>query len=240
MAKGSKTLARARWLIGVSCIAFLALGLYRIINIKSGVDAVDAIEHAITAFAVVVGSGWTLYLFVLRRAYETALSIDYIYYTQPLGVDFIVFFEVILTNTATRRIAAPGRLTPEQQKHFEASIEYPGDLQLKRLSKHVAASAFLGWWTEGQLDEIEGIPAHIPLLYEYSLPDNSIEFFMEAGEKYVLGTAFVLSGGDYSAKMVFVGSREHAAEYWSRIAYFRVPKPTSSEESKVGPATSVR
>lgn len=51
---------------------------------------------------------------------------------------------------------------------------------------------------------------------------------MEPGEKYVLGHVLVLPAGHYVAKIVFVGERATAAEYWSRIFYFSVPSHTES------------
>jgi predicted DNA-binding WGR domain protein len=46
---------------------------------------------------------------------------------------------------------------------------------------------------------------------------------MEPGEKYNLGHVFVFPASHYAAKIVFVGDRATAAEFWSRIIYFGVP-----------------
>jgi hypothetical protein len=68
-----------------------------------------------------------------------------------------------------------------------------------------------------------GIAEHISVLYEYSRADQRIDFFMEPGEKYGLGHLFLLPPGHYAAKLVFIGERATAAEYWSRMFYFYVP-----------------
>jgi hypothetical protein len=47
---------------------------------------------------------------------------------------------------------------------------------------------------------------------------------MEPGEKYTIGTGFLLPQGHYVAKIVFIGSRATASEFWSRIVYFTVPE----------------
>ena len=45
-----------------------------------------------------------VYQYVPRKAFESALSIDYSIRTEPRAHHFVVFFEVILTNIGNRRI----------------------------------------------------------------------------------------------------------------------------------------
>src|SRR5690242_18985564 len=67
----------------------------------------DKIDHAVTALALLVGGGWTFYQFVLRRAFECALSIDCTVLTEPLGTNeacdkFVVYCDVLLQNIGPR------------------------------------------------------------------------------------------------------------------------------------------
>jgi hypothetical protein len=79
----------------------------------------------------------------------------------------------------------------------EESVLYPADLQIKKINATAKASSFLGWWSrkqkEGKLSIIEGMPAHISMLYEYSFSDRTIDFFMEGGERYDIGSTFLLA-----------------------------------------------
>ncbi|HWZ80251.1 MAG TPA: hypothetical protein VNX87_27190 [Candidatus Sulfotelmatobacter sp.] len=185
-------------------------------------------EHAVTALGIMLGGGWTFYQFVLRKSFESALSIDYSVCTEPRGQQFVVFFEVIFKNIGNRRITAPPRLTDNQIDDYEQSVRYPADLQIRELTNEDAGPRLAGWWsTSGGLRKLDKVPDHISLLFEYSRSDGNIDFFMEPKEKYVLGSLLLLPPGNYAAKIVFVGERAKAAEFWSRIVYFRVPSTRS-------------
>jgi len=202
------------------------------------------VSDAATALALLVGGGWTFYQFALRKSFESALQIESAVATEPMGANFVVSIDVVLSNIGNRRIGVPRRLPAEDIVHYENSVKYPVDLQVRALATDLPCPAFAGWWPEGHsLKTITGIPRHISLLYEYSEPNEKdaaiteYDFFMEPGEKYHLGTVFVLPAGHYVAKVVFVGERSTAAEYWSRTAYFRVPTVlrnavTSSENTR--------
>jgi len=150
----------------------------------------DKIDHAVTALALLVGGGWTFYQFVLRRAFESALSIECTVRTEPLRYDqrddkFVVFCDVLLQNIGPRRITAPQSLAPDQRTEFEQSVTYPADLQLKRLADGELAPQLAGWWSStGVLESIPGVPEAVSLLYEYTKADGKIDFFMEPSEKY--------------------------------------------------------
>jgi hypothetical protein len=173
-----------------------------------------------------VAGVWTLYLFLLRGSFETSLAMSLSVETQPRGDQQIVFLQVELDNIGGRRITAPPLLSKEQIKDYEDSIRFPCDLQLRRLEEEEASvPRFVGWWSkrDNLLSSIPGIPEHISVLYEYTRADQQVDFFMEPGEKYTLGHVFVLPPGHYVAKLVSIGERATAAEYWSRIFYFCVP-----------------
>jgi hypothetical protein len=193
-----------------------------------------------TGLAILAGGGWTLYQFALRRAFESALSIDCTVRTEPskhhsgepIEEHFVVAIEVVFTNIGNRRISAPPALTSKQIEDYQGAAKHPADLEIRQLPEEVSVPSFVGWWyKKQQLRTIPGIPEHVSLLYEYTKKDEKIDFFMEPGEKYALGTVFILPRGHYAAKIVFVGERKLAAEYWSRILYFHVPVPATLTRS---------
>jgi hypothetical protein len=181
-------------------------------------------DHAVTALGILVGGSWTFYQFVLRKSFESALSIDYSVRTEPKLRQYVVFFDVIFTNIGNRRITAPTSLAEKEIEDYEQSVVYPADLQIKRLVDDVSGPKFAGWWSGSvALESIRELPSHISLLFEYSRSDGNVDFFMEPKERYALGSILVLPAGHYAAKIVFVGERAKAAEFWGRIVYFHVP-----------------
>jgi hypothetical protein len=193
-------------------------------------------SDAATGLAILAGGGWTLYQFALRRAFESALSIDCHILTEPWkghsgepskDEHFVVAIDVVFSNIGNRSIFAPCKLKPKDVRAYEGAAKYPADLQIRRLPEK-AEVGFVGWWYKKQkLQFIRSIPRHVPLLYEYTTKNGKVDFFMEPNEKYTLGTIFILPRGHYAAKIVFVGERKGAAEYWSRILYFPVPAPAT-------------
>jgi hypothetical protein len=182
-------------------------------------------SKAFTALGALTAGVWTLYQFLLKGTFETSLSMDISVETQVRDGLHVVYLQVTLGNVGGRRITAPPVLTEAQIEDYEASVKYPCDLQLKYLSGEIAQSQYVGWWSnQGRLADVSGVPTHISVLYEYTRSDHAVDFFLEPGEKYVLGHVFVLPAGNYLAKLVFVGERTTAAEYWSRIVAFTVPK----------------
>jgi hypothetical protein len=176
----------------------------------------------LTALAILVGGAWTFYQFALRKAFESALLIDLSADTMPAaGADKYVSLHVKLENKGQRRITLPPALTPEQITDYENSVAFPGDVQIKQVQTS-AGPAFIGWWSRTRMSAVGGIPDHISLMYEYSRADGKIDYFMEPGEVYHFDLMFRLPPGAYAVKVVIVGKRASAAEFWSRILYFNV------------------
>jgi len=185
---------------------------------------------AIGFLGTLVVGVWTVYLFLLHGSFETSLAIDLSVETQPRDGKYVVFLQVRLDNIGGRRITAPPALSEAQIADYEESVRFPCDLQVLGLTGVTSTARFVGWWSKRNplLSEIPGVPPHISVLYEYTRSDQQVDFFMEPGEKYVLGHVFILPAGHYVAKLVFVGERATAAEYWSRIFYFCVPAENPS------------
>jgi hypothetical protein len=176
-------------------------------------------KDLLTAIAILVGGIWTFYQFALRKAFESALLIDVEPKTLAPGVSSV---RVRLENKGNRRITAPPELSPEQIRDYEDSVEFPADLQLRRVGAGKLDS-FIGWWGRTSDGSTATSPAHVSLLYEYTRSDGKVDFFMEPGEVYYFECAYRLTPGLYAVKVVFVGKRATAAEFWSRISFFHVP-----------------
>jgi len=227
--------------------------VFAVVLVASGVAWLDSLifyppdktEHAVTALAILVGGSWTLYLFVLRKGFESALAIECSIRVEPCGDEFVVALEVVLANIGNRRVTASTDLPGDGDRGWKNPFRYAGDLQLMRLDEGAATpdSRFANWWhNESQLlVNVGGIPEHIPLLDGYRKQIGStefIEFMMEPGERYGLTNVFVIPDGHYIAKIVFVGER--ANEFWSRTLYFRVPpqEPNSATHITTEPTPS--
>jgi len=181
-------------------------------------------EHVAKILAIFGGGLWVLYQFVLRRAFESALVMSIAVRTNPMeAAQYAVYFEIELANVGGRRIVCAKRLLPKQIEDYEGSIRYPCDLQVRSLARIERSGPHVDWWRRQE----QQFPP-VSLLAEYSTADEAIDFFMEPGEKYMLGHVLVLGPGHYMAKIVFVGSRSGAAEYWSRMRYFHVPESSQT------------
>lgn len=220
-------------MLGELVTGIIALLIIAGVVIWSFVDpgAMGTAEHAAKVIAILAGGLWVLYQFALRRAFESTLVINVSVHSVPYGNDrYRAFVQVELANTANRRIYAAKRLSDAEKVEYEQSVTYPCDLQIRRVGDSNATYVYDDWW--GSAKEHDGA-YHISVLAEYSLGDETIDFFMEPGEKYFLGHLFDMPSGHYVAKVVFVGSRAGAAEYWSRIVFFCVPHSHNHSKMRV-------
>jgi hypothetical protein len=190
---------------------------------------------AVGVLGTFIAAVWTLYLFLLKGSFETSLGMSLSVETQQGDAQSVVSLQIELSNIGGRRITAPRELSAGQINDYEDSVLYPCDLEIRTLDGTTSTSRFVGWWSrrDSLLSPIPGIPKHISVLYEYTRADQRVDFFMEPGEKYVLGHIFILPPGHYAAKLVFIGERATAAEYWSRIFYFYVPTQSNPRIAEV-------
>jgi hypothetical protein len=199
-----------------------------------GTDRMSDAVNAMKVFAALAGGAWVLYQFTLRRAFESALVMKVAVRAEPLGSRCAVFIAVRLLNAGKRRIVAAQRLTDAQKTDYENSIEFPCDLVIRKLAAVEPAPEYFDWWGDNMMGEWERESKHVPVLAEYSTADGDIDFFMEPKERYSLGHAFALPAGHYMAKVVFVGTRAGAAEYWSQMVYFHIPVSKDRQERVQG------
>ena len=202
--------------------------------------------------AILLGISGAVYQFVLRNTFESALLIDVTVSTHDChAARFATNVEVRFKNIGNRRITAPAELSlSEIEKDYEGSILYPADLSIRRVQaqttgempdqSHTAAEV-VTWYPAAPPSQplragvncppttLKAVCDPVSLLADYSKADGKIEFFMEPGEEYCFSNLILLPPGDYLAKIVFVGTRAGASEYWSRIAYFCVPSVRAGE-----------
>ena len=199
---------------GITC-ALLVSGLI----VALGATSAEVVEHAITSFALLIGGAWTLYQFVLKRAFESALRIDVTVATATHGPHHVVHLTVGFENAGHRRLF----VVPDTVDSFDDSVRFPADLEIRQIT--ATRPQLIDWWhPTGGWAVVAGVPNHISLLDEYQLgEDGPVDFFMEPGETCRTTKSVVLPNGSYLAKVVFVGTRTDSSEYWSRIVAFNVP-----------------
>ncbi len=180
-------------------------------------DFAEIADHLATVVALLIGGGWVLYQYVIRRSGESGLSIDLKAQTSEWKPESkLAFVDVVLRNTGQRCIDATTDSPSSLEQQFEGSIRYAGSLQLRKLNSQASgAVAHIDWWDKSSGWLAQPIVPETDLLKEYTDQEGTVEFFMEPGEEYHLGNVFILEPGIYLAKIVFVGQRK--AEFWGRI-----------------------
>jgi hypothetical protein len=184
----------------------------------------------LTIATTIIGGIWVLYTAWLKRSFESGLAIDVTVGSLPSsGNTHLVTLDVQLRNTGNRRVRALRRRPNPAQ--YDQSIVYGADLHLKQVTAGLPAPSYLDWWASAGLTDVF-TPPHLSLLHEYYEDKKTeVDFFMEPGEECVLLSSFILKEGHYLAKIVFVGEREGAAEYWSRVVLVPVPAPAPADSA---------
>lgn len=188
----------------------------------------EILQHVGVAAAALMGGLWASYRFLIQRGYETALQIDFdLSYCAHRNGSHLVFADATLSNKGQTRINAK----PKNYVRDEALPTYTDAaevlyhscaLQLKRIDQHIASNAVLDWFESAYLQQVDGIPKQINLLYEYEVSKNgAIDFWIEPNESYHCSIPLLLTDGDYVAKVYFIGNRG-GFEFWSRTFLFRL------------------
>lgn len=194
-------------------------------DVKLLADICSAIA---TSIAIIVGGGWVLYQFVIRRSGQTGLSIDFETRTlESKSNKSIQFLDIILKNVGFTRLDASLDSPEWLAKNYENSIHHAGSLQIRKIKQSAELNLHhINWWARDS-DLEPDLYCDVDFLMEYSNEDTKPDFFMEPGEEYHFGNLFTLENGTYLAKVVFVGQRYK--EFWSRIFTFHVTtQPISS------------
>lgn len=212
----------------LTTIFILAAVIYlfsRPIDLKTKAEILQSLA---LSSAVLIGGLWATYRFFIQRAYETALEIDVCVTSSTYADDrFLVFFDAVLKNRGQTRISARPRRFAQSQllPSFEDSAEtlyYSFGIKIRRIPKNILNNASLDWFESEYLEPVPGVPSEINLLNEYDYSKNgAVDFWIEPNETYHCGIPLILAGGDYVAKLAFLGNRG-GWEFWSRIVHFRV------------------
>ena len=100
---------------------------------------IETVEKLVVIAAALVGGLWALRRYSVERTEETALDIGLDYSSISLGVDYLVSFDISLTNRGKIKIQAkPGPFSSGFA--FDDGVEklrYSGSLQFKRWAKGV-------------------------------------------------------------------------------------------------------
>jgi hypothetical protein len=191
-------------------------------------DLAEIAEHWATVFTLLVGGIWVLYQYVIRRSSQTGLAIDVASRSTPHAADrTFLFVDVTLKNTGQTRLDACRKSPSQLAELYEGSVHCAGSLQIRPIGELPEGKvAYLDWWAPGAERVGCLVVPEINLLAEYTDREGQVEFFMEPGEEYHLGSPLVLYPGVYLAKVVFVGAGKH--EYWSRIVPLIVQAPNEA------------
>jgi hypothetical protein len=185
----------------------------------------QAVQNWVTALGVVVGGGWALYRFGLRRESESALNMDLLYSTTPYGAgNHLLFCDVTVTNAGAVRIDTIGEREPAYSDQTER-LEYAADLLLRRLPDDMPPNTPVTWFGRPAVSSPQPGDLQFDLLEAIEL-GTAPYFWMEPKESYHLSAGAVLACGRYLALVTFVGSKH--GEFWRRLFLLEVPKPAHS------------
>jgi hypothetical protein len=190
--------------------------------------------HVVVTAGTIVAGIWALWIFVFERTAESALSIDpsvvIVTNAPSLGMRRLVFLDVALANKGKRmikamRVTSNAWASPKEDKLEQ--LRYSCGAEIRRIdASAITNNKAFDWFTDAgkALTCPDGTPTEINLLREYELskpPNVGVsDFWMEPGEQYHLGTAFILTPGDYLVKVHFYGKTEK--DFWSRVIFFQV------------------
>jgi hypothetical protein len=192
---------------------------------SSWLQVSQAVQNWVTAVGIVVGGGWALYRFGLRRESESALNMDLLYSTTPCGAgSHLLFCDVNITNSGAVRIKATEKRQPAQSDHADR-LEYAADLLLRRLPDEMPPNTPVPWFGRPAASSPQPGDLELDLLDAIELGTSPF-FWMEPKESYHLSAGAVLVPGSYLALVTFVGSKK--GEFWRRLFLLEVPKPADS------------
>jgi len=180
------------------------------------------VKELVVTLAAVIGGAWVLLRLFKERTDEAALDIVVTVTSRPYDTTtWLAFFDVVLTNKGKTKVQAkasvPGQIAfDDQVERLNTSCT----LQVKRVRPGLGApQQWIDWFDSPLLEHM----ADVNLLSEYEDPQNRnrVDFWMEPGEAYHLGTPLILTEGLYLGKITFIGSRGND-NFWSRIFQFDV------------------
>jgi hypothetical protein len=179
------------------------------------------VQNVSVALASIIAGIWALLRLRRERTHEAALKIEILSTPVDPGARYTAI-EVILTNQGHVKLQAneaikPGPVYADRLE----TISFSCTLAVKRIADHAEGKSFCIDWFDSDLFSL-AIP-EINLLAEYQNPERNerVEFWMEPGESYRVGSVLRLPPGPYLAKVTFVGSNS-SEDFWTQVTHFSV------------------
>jgi hypothetical protein len=205
----------------------------------------QAAEHAVTTAALLIGGVWAYYRFGALRESQTALDIDLHLRTVPYRDQaWLVFLEIILTNkgkvklTAMRSRSSDKPAYNDQRDGIGQEIRHSLNVEVRAIQRGLVAGAWIDPSKQEDTEQLKIVGEAINPLTGYTDTERGgvTDFWMEPGERYVLGVPLILGSGSYLAKVTFIGSKQ-PLEFWQRDFLVQVPTPNPvGSESADAPA----
>lgn len=183
----------------------------------------EATKNWVEVFALLVGGGWALWRFRLRRegvsAFEIALSHRCV---QEANGCVLTYFDGTITNKGAVRIVAKKEQRPAY-KDAKEILEHSYSLLLRPLSATGTAGTQVRWFADTNASSPLPGDIEADLLDEYEV-DGVLDFYVEPLESYPVSVGVWLTPGNYLAMVSFVGeSGPH--ELWRRVFIVQVDLP---------------
>jgi hypothetical protein len=202
----------------------------------------DIWQKLLGCTALLLGAGWALTHFVLKRTNEAALKIDMT--TPRIIIDkgrVLFVSDVVLENIGGVRIGAQPRryqqknLLPAYQHQPYEILDFSVSMLIQPLPKTGYAqtaikdlgkqSGTLDWFAEFDSKlKPKNLVAEINLIDSYEVDDDKVNFWMEPSEIYHLPVTLEMEPGNYWAMVTFIGARGEF-EFWRRFFVIQVNPP---------------
>ena len=196
-------------------------------------------SYIATTAGIVVGGGWAIYRFGLRRERETALGISLTVKTLPYPTGrFIASFNVSLTNRGAVKVGAQPKRQPAYEDASE-KLRYAASVLLRQVPADLASASVVRWFPDtGGKSPREG-DIELDLLNEYEI-DGKTDFWMEPGETVESSASVVLEAGTYLALVTFIGGNTKD-DFWRRLDVVQIPQPAPTpSQTPATPVVSLR
>lgn len=190
-------------------------------DLDTNAKIAQIVQSVSVALASLIAGIWALLRLRRERTYEAALKIEVDSTPVDPGARYTAI-EIILTNQGHVKLQAneaikPGPVYADRLE----TISYSCSLSVKRIADQAEGKSLRIDWFDPDLFSL-AIP-EINLLAEYQNPDRNerVEFWMEPGESYRVGSLLHLPPGTYLAKVTFVGSNS-SEDFWTQLTHFTV------------------
>lgn len=188
------------------------------------VTITQIVQNIALSLAVLIGGIWSYLLIRIQRGFEDGLLMDTkINYNRIDDGKFIVFLDILLTNTGNREMFAKRKAKSKGKPIYSTKLETIYEsigVRIKKITQIEGTGIVLDWFSSPYLEAIPNLPNEISLIKDY---DDSLEagtfWVLEPKETNYLGTALVLSPGHYLGRIIFVSEND---EYFTRIFQFSI------------------